>query len=114
MRPGQLEAWLITLAVEMSVAVLLALAVRGDPRRFAASAGLGSLISHPLVWAMFFPLMRWGGYWSAFAIAESFAVLSESILYALIARQTWPRALAFSFLVNAASVAAGFIRHALW
>ena len=56
-------------------------------------------------------MIRQEGYWTTFAIVESFAVLGEAPFYRL-AGARWPTAVLLSLLVNAASVLAGFARYA--
>jgi len=107
MRTGQLEAWTITLVVEGFAAAALARFFGLAPSRAARAAIAGSLVSHPIVWWLFYALDGFRHYWSVFAIVEAFAVLSETPFYRL-AGATWPKALAISLLVNAASVLAGF------
>ncbi len=105
----QAEAWLLTLAVEAGAAAPLAVLCGLAWHRGAAAAVLGSLVSHPIVWAGFFALTPKIGYWGAFSTMEAFAVLFESAYYALIAGARWPAAIGLSFAVNAASVLIGFI-----
>jgi len=112
-RDGQLEAWLITLAVEGVAAAALARRFGVVPSRAARAAIAGSLCSHPVVWYLFFGLVRQHGYWATFAIVEGFAVLSEAPFYRLPGAR-WPAAVLLSLLVNAASVLAGFARYAAW
>lgn len=112
MRPGQLEAWLLTLAVEGVVAAALARLFGLVPLRAAVAAIAGSLVSHPVVWWLFYELVRDIGYWPTFAVVEGFAVASEAPFYRL-AGARWPSAITISLIVNASSVLAGFARHAL-
>lgn len=112
MRPGQLEAWLLTLAVEGVVAAVLARLFGVAPSRAARAAVAGSLVSHPVVWWLFYEVVRDIGYWPTFAVVEGFAVASEAPFYRL-ARARWPAALFISFFVNASSVLAGFARQAM-
>jgi hypothetical protein len=111
MRPGQLEAWTLTLGVEGVAAAALSRLFGLAPLRGARAAIAGSLVSHPIVWWLFYELIGSLDYWATLAVVEGFAVLSEAPFYRL-AGATWPRALAISLLVNAASVLAGFARHA--
>lgn len=103
MYPGQLEAWIATLVVEGVVAGLLAWTIGLGPLRGTAAAMVGSLMSHPIVWWMFFQLRGDIGYWPTFAVVEAFAVLSETPFYRL-AGARWQTALLLSLAVNAASV----------
>lgn len=107
LRPGQMEAWAITLVVEGLAAAALGRLFGLAPSRAALAAVAGSLVSHPIVWWMYFELVRDLTYWPTFAVVEAFAVLSEAPFYRL-AGARWGAALALSFLVNASSVLAGF------
>jgi hypothetical protein len=109
MRTGQLEAWTLTLVVEGVAAAAMARAFGVEPSRAARAAIAGSLVSHPVVWWLFYCLVYRIGYWPTFAVVEGFAVLSETPFYRL-AGASWPRALLLSFLVNASSVLVGFAR----
>jgi hypothetical protein len=95
----------LTLAVELAVAVPLLTKEAGLPRRVAAVV-FAQLSSHPAVWfvipALGLPRL------SYLASAETWAVVSELLLYRLIFPQlSWSRALAVSALANGASFAVG-------
>lgn len=96
----------VTLLVEGLVAALLARRFGVAPSRAARAAIAGSLLTHPFVWWTHFELLPAYGYWTTLAMVECIAVFGETPLYRL-AGASWGRALALSFLVNAASVLAG-------
>jgi hypothetical protein len=68
---------------------------------------MASTLTHPVVWFVFPQLYERGlGYWEMVAVAETFAVGVEALW--LVARGV-RRALAWSLLANAASVAVGLL-----
>lgn len=112
MYEGQLGAWLVTLGVEAAVAAALARQFAIAPWKAAAAAFFGSLITHPIVWWTYFHVIATLGYWPTFALVEGFAVTAEAVLYRA-AGASWGPALSISFVVNAASVLAGFALQSL-
>lgn len=114
MYEGQLEAWILTLVSEGIVAALLARTFGMTPWKAAAAAVAGSLVSHPIVWWSYHELFIGKlGYWPTFAIVEAFAVSVEAPFYRLAGAPRWSAAFAISFVVNAASVLAGFAMYAI-
>lgn len=102
-----LFAFALTLAVELAVAVpvLGRGAERSLPRR-AATVLLAQLATHPAVW-FFWPLFGWSRP-LYLLVAESFALVTELLLYRLVFRGLpWSRVLAASALANGASVVLG-------
>lgn len=106
---AQASAWAITLGVEAGAAAPLAVLAGLAWWRGSAAAVLGSLVSHPIVWAAFFKLYPAAGYWPAFAAVEAFAVVFEAVYYRLIAGASWRIAFALSLAVNATSVLIGWL-----
>lgn len=107
-------ALLVSIAVEAAVAAgMLGLSGWGRPLLGAAAAAVGTLITHPLVWGAFPEVELWTDYWTAFALIEALVVLAETFAYRLILPVDWPRALALSFVANAASAAAGMLYYYL-
>lgn len=104
---GQLLAWGLTLVSEGIIAALIARDFGLTRWKAAAAAIVGSLITHPIVWWAYHEQLATWGYWEAFAALEAFAVLAEAPFYRL-AGAPWARAVALSFIVNAASVLVGF------
>ena len=111
----QTEAFLLTLAIELPVAIGLATGLRwapGSVLRLAASALAASALTHPILWIVD-PLLgpaiatpvRWG-------LLESAIALVEAAVYRAGAGLPARRALAVSIAANAASFAVGLIVYA--
>jgi hypothetical protein len=100
-----LIAFLLTVAIEAPIVTLL---LRGPLRRRIPLAVVAQLASHPAVWFVFFALpLR---YTTALVLSESWAVLSEATIYALLGDNvSWRRALGVSLLANTASYLASFL-----
>lgn len=94
-----------TVLVELAIAVPLLGASERRTRRVAAVL-FAQLASHPVVW---FVLPALGlPRFSYLLLAESWAIVSELLLYRLIfERLSWSRALGVAAVANAASLAAG-------
>jgi len=108
----QLEAFALTLAVESVAAVALAPAFQVSRGRAALSAVLGSSLTHPVLWLVFYKVYAALGALTTPAL-EALVFLAEAPFYRFIAKAKWTEALLLSFLVNAASWAAGELIYAL-
>jgi hypothetical protein len=105
----QIQAFLLTLALEVPCAVFLAgrLGV-ADLRRIALLAIAGSALTHPLVWWL---SSAWTALppWPRLLLLEAGAVLVEGAVYRIAV--TAPRALLLAFVANALSFGVGLL---LW
>jgi hypothetical protein len=110
---SQTAALILSIAIEAVVAFVLIRALRwGRGVRAALAATLGTLVTHPFVWALvprFEPVL---GYTATVALVESGVMLAESVAYRLIGPLVWRRALVASLIANAASTAAGLLYYA--
>jgi hypothetical protein len=101
--------WLVAFALTVAIEVpLVTLLLRGPLRRRVALAIVAQCVSHPAVWFVFpelglrYPVML--------LVAESWAVLSETAVYALLGDGVSPRrALGVSLLSNGASYLAWLV-----
>lgn len=113
----QLQAQLLTLAVEVPLAALV-FEVRGwaeSPRhrlRFLAVAVAMSLITHPFAWTLNQDL-RPMPFWERALIVEALVVVLEGALLARWARLGWTRGYQLGLFVNAASFGVGLLISAL-
>ena len=112
---SQTEALLLTMAIEVPIAVSLVAWRRWAPGRLAivALASIAaSVVTHPLLWLVD-PMLhssidtpaRW-------ALLETAIVLVEAGVYAVGAGLTPRRALVTSFVANAASFGVGLVIYA--
>jgi hypothetical protein len=94
-----LAAFALTVAIEVPIASVL---LRGPRGRRVVLALVAQCASHPAVWFIFPELpVR---YRVMLILAESWAVLSESAIYALLGDGvSWRRAFGVSLLANTAS-----------
>jgi hypothetical protein len=101
-----LTAFLLTQAIEIPLYLWAGRRVPAG-RRIAAAAG-ASALTHPLLWLCF----PWdaGNYLRSFFTGECLVVLAET---AVLLKAGFPRPLAVSVLVNAASCAVGLLTGAL-
>lgn len=108
----QLEAMLLTFAVEALVAMGLAVPFRLSPPRCALAAVAGSAVTHPVLWAVFHDVHAVLG--AITTPTLEFAIIAlEAIAYRLLATRSWIEALLLSLLANAASWGAGEAIYAL-
>lgn len=108
-----LRAWLLAFAVTLGSELLVAvplLATGGSRSRRIAAVCLAQLATHPSVWFIW-PLL--GLSRPLFLlVAESFAVVVETLIYRLSLPQAkWSRCIAASALANATSVLVGVCLH---
>lgn len=110
----QATALLVSIAVEAIVAAsVLALSGWGAPWRGVAAALAATLLTHPAVWWSFPEIELSTSYRTAFAVTEALVVLVEMLAYRLILPLGWWRALALSFIANAASAGVGVLYYLL-
>ena len=108
----QLEAFGLTLAVESAAAAVLAPAFKISRARAIASACLGSSVTHPLLWLVYYPVHGYFGAWTT-PVLETFVMAAEAPFYRVIAKSKWDVSFLLSVLVNAASWWAGEIIYSL-
>jgi hypothetical protein len=102
-----LPAFLLTLAVEVPVVVVLLRGVMPDRGRLAALAAFANLATHPAVWFVLTQLFLVGTLEYVVA-AEAWAIGVEAAFYVIaIPGLTIGRATFASVIANAASFAAG-------
>jgi hypothetical protein len=105
---GQLSALLLTLAVEIPLAGLLARAFAGDWRRTVPVALLASCATHPLAWQLAAKLGP-DDYREGLVLIEAGVVLAEAVIYRLLARCKAMAALGISGVCNSASWCFGIV-----
>jgi hypothetical protein len=104
----ELEAMMLSIAIEAPVAALLGLTHgRGASARAVAAATLGTIMTHPIVWFGALALYGVMSYWPTLIIVETFAVIAEWPFYMIMTKFLWRRSLALSFIANAMSFAIG-------
>lgn len=112
---GYVELWarafLLTLGTELLVAVPLLGREPSRLRRVGAVA-FGNAVSHPVVWFVVAPAVE--PYGHMLVVAESWAVLSEAVLYRLLVPGVGAkRAFLVALAANAVSVGLGLLARAL-
>jgi len=108
----QLEAMGLTLVIEGLAAAALAPVLGLRPVPCALSAIAASTITHPILWAVFYPASALMGALTT-PVLEAIVFLAEAPAYRLIARTKWNDAFLMSVLVNAASWGTGEAIYAL-
>lgn len=106
----QALAFALTLAVELPTAALWRFLAKGETPllRLLGVAALGTLLTHPIVWALVADWLRPWPYWGRVAVAECFAVAVEALVYWRLAPMAASTAAGLSVLVNTASFAVGY------
>lgn len=124
----QIVAMVFSVAVEMPAALIACLALHRPLADFlslrtvraamahpgarvaglaAVAAGLGTLVTHAIVWYGVLHMYPSVGYWPAVIVGEAFAVLGEWPVYIFLAGLAWRRALAVSLAANCTSFLSG-------
>lgn len=98
----QLEAMLLTYAIEAAVAAALVPAFGRAALMGAAAAIAGSTVTHPILWAVFYDVQAAYGP-LATPVLEGAVMAAETIAYRALATPRWDEAALFSVLANAAS-----------
>jgi hypothetical protein len=112
------EAWfaafLLTVAVEMPVAVYLVRSAEPDLARRTLVCLVANLASHPIVWFVLtqIVLVATAAY---VAVAEGWAIAAEAVVYAVALRDlSARRAIVVSLAANATSFVAGRVVTIVW
>lgn len=106
----QTVAFALTLLIEAPVALLLGRLFRISPAGCALSAVIGSSLTHPILWAIFYDVQPLLGALTT-PVLEAAVFLAEAPVYRMLATRRWDDALLLSLLVNAVSWAAGEIMY---
>ena len=109
---SQTTALLLTLAIEIPIAVGLVAGLRwapGETARVAAVALGATLITHPLLWMAADRLDSW----PRLFMAEGLIALGEGLAYAFAGGLALRRGLLVSVVANAASFGMGLLIHAV-
>ena len=109
-----LVAFLLTVAVEVPVAMLLLRGVEPNLLRVAALVVFANLVTHPLVWYVWTQVFLVGTPQYVIA-AETWAIVAETVFYAVVIKGLRPsRAFAVALIANAVSFAVGRVVGQLW
>lgn len=104
----QTSALLLTLAVEIPVAGLLARTIGADLRRTLFAALVASCITHPVAWQLAAKLGP-DDYRAGIALIEGAVVVVEAGIYRLLLSCKWKPALGISAACNTASWLVGIV-----
>lgn len=108
----QTDALALTLIIEGITALVIARAMKLSPASCALAAMLASLLTHPVLWAVFYDVHAVLGTLTTPAL-EIAVFLTEAPVYRWIVGCRWHEALLASLIVNAASWGTGEIIYAL-
>ncbi len=107
-------AFILTVAVEIPVALFLLRRVEPDRLRLVILVAFANLATHPAVWFVFTQLFLVGTPEYILA-AESWAIAVEALFYAVTIRGISPRrAIAVALAANVASIAVGRLLGQSW
>ena len=108
----QLDAFVLTLAIEAAVAAALGLGLKLNPLRCVLAAVAASTVTHPILWAIY---QHAYGYFGALTtpVLEVAVIAAETPFYRALATPRWIDAALLSLVVNAASWGAGELIYAL-
>lgn len=107
----QTEAMALTLVIEAAAAAALAPAFRRAAWLCAAAAVVGSCVTHPILWAVYYDAAATLGPFTT-PILEATIIAAETLAYRALATPRWDEAALFSLIVNAASWGAGELIYA--
>lgn len=105
----QLKAYLLTLLLELPVALALARVWDLPLPRVGMTTLLASSLTHPLAWQTALMLVTMRPWWLVWLLIEAGVVVMEALVFRRLLRLPWSRALWLSFLVNAVSASAGWL-----
>ena len=107
-------AFVLTLAVEVPIAVFLLRRAEPNLARAAAIVVFANLVSHPMVWFVWTQVFLIGTAEYVIAV-ETWAIAIEALFYAVVVRGLGPgRAVLIAVVANAASFAIGRVVAQLW
>lgn len=102
----------LTLALEAATASALAPVFARASLMCAAAAIVGSCITHPILWAVYYDAQAVIGPLTT-PILEALIIAAETLAYRALATPRWDEAAVLSLLANAASWGAGELIYAL-
>jgi hypothetical protein len=102
----------LTLVIESVVAASLAPAFARAALFCAGAAIIGSCVTHPILWAVYYEALAVIGAMTA-PILEGAIMAAETLAYRALATPRWDEAALLSLLANAASWGAGELIYAL-
>lgn len=108
----QTDALALTLIIEGLAALACARALSLPAAACALAAMVASLLTHPLLWAVFYDVYAALGAFTTPTL-EAAVILAETPVYRWIAECRWRDALLASLFVNVASWGAGELIYAL-
>lgn len=100
----------LTLVIEAMVALCVARPLGVSPATAALCAMLGSFVTHPLLWWIFYPAQSVFGTLTT-PVLEIAVFLAEAPFYKFISPTHWNTAILLSLLVNAVSWGAGEVTY---
>ena len=107
-------AFVVTLVVEAPVVVALVRRTEPDLLRLGIVVVFANLVTHLAVWYVITQLLLVGT-WQYLLVAETWAVLAETIIYwAAVGGLALSRALAVAVVANVASFTVGRVLFELW
>jgi hypothetical protein len=107
-------AFVVTLVVEAPVVVALVRRTEPDLLRLGIVVVFANLVTHLAVWYVITQLLLVGT-WQYLLVAETWAVLAETIIYwAAVRGLALSRALAVAVVANVASFTVGRVLFELW
>jgi len=107
-------AFVLTLAVEVPIAVFLLRRPEPNLARAAAIVVFANLVSHPMVWFVWTQVFLIGTPEYVIAV-ETWAIAIEALFYSVVVRGLGPgRAVLIAVVANAASFAVGRVVAQLW
>ena len=107
-------AFLLTLAVEVPIAVFLLRRPEPNLARAAAIVVFANLVSHPMVWFVWTQVFLIGTPEYVIAV-ETWAIAIEALFYSVVVSGLGPgRAVLIAVVANAASFAVGRVVAQLW
>lgn len=108
----QLEAMALSYAIEAAAAASLAPAYARKALYCAAAAIVGTTLTHPILWAIYWDAQGAMGELTT-PLLEGAVMAAETVAYRLMATPRWDEAALFSVLANAASWWIGELIYAL-
>lgn len=112
MKDGQLQAYLLTLAIEVPFLLALAWGLRWVPGRrlrLGAAGIAASGLTHPVLWGVWDHVLLAWPYLEKVLLLETGVVIVEAAVLAVLGGLGWRRGLVASVLANSVSTGIGLL-----
>jgi hypothetical protein len=111
---SQLEAFVLTIVIELAVALgIMAIGRQRPTVRLVVAVVLGTVVTHPVLWAVA-PAIPVGWWWPAIGALEVLIGVVEGVVVVVVGQLPWRRGMFIGVAMNAVSFGLGLLLAPFW